>query len=298
MSKPEKPLARVMSVLNMKGGVGKTTISAHVFREFYKNKIKNVLVIDFDPQFNLTQTLYSEVEYETLKNTKKTILSVLEPTDDISLYNTHENEGTIPEIKDVVVNAKNLYADTTYKKITAKLDILPGDFSLSKYSLIDDKKILAVARSRFEKFIQQSREVYDLICIDCNPSSSFLTVCALKVSTHLLIPVRPDRYSILGLRLLDNFINEFKELTQKPKKIIILNGVPTSNYNPAIENELRSDPEYGPLTMATNLNATKLLEANPSYTGFATDKKVPYSASLKSKMNNLVNELAKALGMQ
>ncbi|RYF48811.1 MAG: ParA family protein, partial [Cytophagaceae bacterium] len=47
--------------------------------------------------------------------------------------------------------------------------------------------------------VEQARKSRDLICIDCNPSSSFLTLCALLTATHVLIPVRPDRYSMLGL---------------------------------------------------------------------------------------------------
>lgn len=297
MAKNQKKLAPVMSILNMKGGVGKTTISAHLFREFYRQTSKNVLIIDFDPQFNLTQAIISEVNYEKHKNEKRTILSVMESQDDVSLYSTHEEAQPVPEPQDVVVNAKYLYSGD-HENVVARLDVVPGDFSLCKFSLMDEKELLASAAKRFSDFIKIAQEKYDLVCIDCNPSSSFLTVCALKASTHLLIPVRPDRYSMLGLRMLDNFVNGFNGLTIKPKKIIVLNGIPTSKYDPAVENELRADPEYGPITLATSLYMTKLLEANPRYTGFATDRKVSHSKSLKKRISSLATELATALGFK
>lgn len=297
MAKQQVKLAPVMSVLNMKGGVGKTTLSAHLFREFYKVTRKNVLVVDLDPQFNLTQTLFDEKKYEKMKVEGKTILSVMESPESTSLYDTHETDGEIPALEDSVVNVKYL-CERGHENVVAVLDILPGDFSLCKFSLMDDKAVLATAADRFSRFIDNAREKYDLVCIDCNPSSSFLTVCALKSSSHLLIPVRPDRYSMLGLRMLDNFISGFKGLAVKPKKIIVLNGIPQTNYDPTVENELRSDPEYGPRTLTTSMYMTKLLEANPRYTGFATDRKVAYSKSLARRMGFLAKELSAALGLK
>ncbi|MDZ4303629.1 MAG: ParA family protein [Pseudomonas sp.] len=293
----QKKLAPVMAIVNMKGGVGKTTISAHLSREFYRETEKNVLVVDLDPQFNLTQTVFHEKKYERFKRDGKTVLSVMESPESTSLYDTHETDGEIPEISDVVVNVKFLWRETTDNWV-ARLDILPGDFSLCKFSLMEDRDLIETAGKRFAQFIEKARETYDLVCIDCNPSSSFLTVCALKASTHLLVPVRPDRYSMLGLRMLDNFISRFKALAIKPKKIIILNGIPKSGYDPTVENELRSDPEYGPITLTTSLYMTKLLAANPRYTGFATDRKVAHSTSLQVRMSTLSRELAAALGLK
>lgn len=301
MAKETKVLAPVLAIVNMKGGVGKTTISAHLFREFYRKKAKNVLLIDFDPQFNLTQTLKTQEEYEELKFNKTTILSIMECTHEASIFRTFETDGQAPEISEIAINLKRAFDKKrppgSPRKVY-KLDLIPGDFDLSKFSLIDDKKVLELSKRRFISFISKAREQYDLICIDCNPSTSFLNMCALKVSTHLLVPVRPDRYSMLGLRLLDSFVNNLKEITTKPKKIIILNGIPATNYDPTVENELRSDPIYGPITLATNLTSSTLLTANPNYTGFATDKKVAYTKSLRDRMHLLSDELAMALGVK
>lgn len=290
-----KPEAPVVSVLNMKGGVGKTTITAHVFRELYLEHEKSVLLVDFDPQFNLTQTLLRESVYEKTKSEGKTILSVLEDPTNFSLYKTASVNSSPPLPADLITRMKTLR--NSDGSTAATLDLIAGDFSLVKYSLIDDKAVLADAKRRFKEFISEAKKTYDLICLDCNPSSSFLTTCSLCVSSHILVPVRPDRYSMLGLRLLDNFVNGLNELPNKPKKVIVLNGVLTSGYDPTVENELRSDPVYGRLTMSTHLTTTKLLEARPTYTGFATDRRVAYSAALKSRIRGLSAELVTALGI-
>jgi chromosome partitioning protein len=73
----KKKLVPVVAVLNMKGGVGKTTISAHVFRLMYKKLQAGTLILDLDPQFNLSQALFTRKRYEKLKEEGKTIFSAM-----------------------------------------------------------------------------------------------------------------------------------------------------------------------------------------------------------------------------
>lgn len=280
-------LAPVVSILNMKGGVGKTTISAHLFRHLYLRLMKNTLLIDFDPQFNLTQTIVSQSDYEKHKAANKTILSVMESAPNTSLYKVKTETELPPDVEDVSILMKKVVDHEV------RLTLIPGDFGLVKYSLISDQNILNPARIRFLNFINETRKKRELICIDCNPSSSFMTVCALMASTHIIVPVRPDRYSILGLELLDQYINDLEEIKNKPKLLILLNGVKTSGYDPTIENSLRSHPRYGLLTLSNNLSTSKLLEASHSYTGFATDKKQKWR--ITDRMSALADELGNKL---
>ncbi|WP_407672071.1 ParA family protein [Paraburkholderia acidisoli] len=71
--------------------------------------------------------------------------------------------------------------------------------------MISDAKILEPVKNRILQFIENARTERELICIDCNPSSSFMTICAIQAATHILVPVCPDRYSMLGLKLLNRF---------------------------------------------------------------------------------------------
>lgn len=111
------------------------------------------------------------------------------------------------------------------------------------------------------------------------------------VATHVLIPVRPDRYSVVGLKILDNFISELALITRKPKLLVLLNGIRTSHTENNVETELRSDPKYGPMVLGNHLRFSELLAANDGYIGFATDKKAAHTSALKTRLSKIVDEL-------
>ncbi|MCP1606033.1 ParA family protein [Pseudomonas citronellolis] len=276
----------VVSVLNMKGGVGKTTISAHLFRHMMGVAKKTILLIDFDPQFNLTQTLMTQANYQSWRDQNKTIYSVMEPPTSPSLFTVTKNMGPPPSVEEIKYQ---LFYWTATKKTA--LDLIPGDFRMVKYTLVDDQKMLQPVQKRFVEFIEKAKEEYDLICIDCNPSSSFMTLCALNVSSHLLIPVRSDRYSILGLELLDEFVSGLPAVINKPKQIVLINSGPGNSVDSEFESSLRANSKFGPKTLSTVLKSSTLLGAKEGKVGCATDKKLPYVNALKSNLTRIVNEL-------
>lgn len=289
-TKPKKIETPVVAVLNMKGGVGKTTISAHVFRHLYSHLKKRVLLVDFDPQFNLTQAVMPQANYEKFKAAGKTILSVMEDSSAPSIFKVSSNLGPPPTLDNVTVRLRQ------FKNNNPDLLLVPGDFDMVKYSMIGDGKILEPVKARFLQFIENARAERDLICIDCNPSSSFMTICALQAATHVLVPVRPDRYSILGLKMLNRFVSELPQLLKKPELIVLLNGIKPTGYDPTVENALRSDPEFGPKTLARGLKISKVLEATVGYTGFATDKE-GQAWRVTPNISAIVDELGVALGL-
>ena len=291
-TKLKKKPCPVVAVLNMKGGVGKTTISAHVFRHLYSHLKKRVLLVDFDPQFNLTQAVISQADYEIYKSANRTVFSVMEDGASTSIFNICSTLGPPPSLEDVSVRLRRF----TGTEPEVNLLLVPGDFDLVKYSMIGDGKVLEPVKARFLQFIENVRAERDLVCIDCNPSSSFMTICALQAATHVLVPVRPDRYSLLGLKMLNRFITELPQLSKKPELIVLLNGIKTSGYDPTVENALRSDPDFGPVTLANSLHVSKVLEANVGYTGFATDKQ-GQGWRMTPRITAIVNELGTALGL-
>lgn len=286
----------VVAVLNMKGGVGKTTLSANLFRVLYERKRLHTLLIDIDPQFNLTQSLFTRDQYDLLKDKGKTILSVMEPAPAVSLFEIKTSALPPPSPEELV---KALRFFTHFPAIT--LDLLAGDFDLVKYSLMDDRKKLDKVRSRFLSFVHSARSKYGLVAIDCNPSSSFLTMCALAACTHVLVPVRPDRYSMLGLEVLWKFVNDIIPLSPKPEFIIALNGVPKGVGGTdvgVVEAELRGHDTFGTRTLGGVVRVSGILAAKADYTGFATDKRVAWSSALKAEISTLADELAKKLGIK
>lgn len=283
------PKGSVASILNMKGGVGKTTISAHLMRILYLKRKKKVLLIDLDPQFNLSQTVLTEKDYNKQVALGKTIISAFELPPSTDFFDVKTSDAPPPPASKLTVRLKQV-SDGSYF-----LDILPGKFDLVKYSLIDDNKKLSVALNYFKRFISQARDAYDLIVIDCNPSSSFITTCALTTSTHIISPVRPDKYSVMGVRLVGDLLDRIGP-DPRPEHLILMNGVARGSKPDSVESELRSS-KFGSNVLANRLHKSSLLAANPSYTGFATDKKVPYRGQLETDMTNLANELASRLGV-
>lgn len=280
----------VLSVLNMKGGVGKTTVSAHVMRVLYHRWQKRILLVDLDAQFNLTQTIVRQDEYDTLLEEGKSIVATFEPTPSNDFFQIKKSDQPPPLPSAIRKRIRRLGRNDE-----SHLDLIPGSFELMKYSLIDDANQLKAAASYFARFISQAREHYDLIVLDCNPSSSFVTKCALENSTHVISPVRPDKYSILGVGMVDKL---FKHLGVEVEHLVIFNGVRRNGPRSAVETELRTHSTFGPKTLIGRLVTSNLLAADPSYTGFATDKRRPYSHSLRREIEAISDEVAQKLGFE
>ena len=292
MPRGRKGLGPVVATLNLKGGVGKTTVSAHVFRVVWSMFGIPTLLIDFDPQFNLSQTVFRRKDYDKQREAERTIMTVMEPPPVNSLFKINTSKGPPPDPTDVSVQ---LWHRTRDEAID--LRVLPGDFRLIKYSLMADLSQLKSVEDRFLSFIGKCRQEGRITVIDCNPSSSFLTLCALRACTHLLVPVRPDRYSILGLELLDQFLKEIPSIEPKPKKLILLNGVPRQHYDRSVEDELRSHSLLGPETLTSRLHHSAKLIAKPDYAGFATDKSGSYKYVFKKEIELVAREIGTELGL-
>lgn len=292
MAKGAQALGPVVATLNLKGGVGKTTVSAHVFRVVWEMFDIPTLLIDFDPQFNLSQTLFERTQYEEQREAGRTIMVVMEPPPVTSLFEVNTSKAPLPDPADVSVQLWYRIMDDT-----VDLRVLPGDFNLMKYSLMADDGKLASVAARFLAFIEKCRQDGRITVIDCNPSSSFLTLCALRACTHVLVPVRPDRYSILGVELLDQFIEGVPSIEPKPRKLILLNGVPRRHYDPSVEDQLRSHPDLGSHTLSNRLHHSAKLTAKPDYAGFATDKPGPYKNVLKQEIELVAQEIGDELGL-
>lgn len=272
----------------MKGGVGKTTISAHLMRVLYLERKIRILLVDLDAQFNLSQTVLDENSYNTLLENGKSVISAFEPVPSTDFFDIRVTDKAPPSPDTLTKRLKQVNNDYY-------LDLIPGSFELVKYSLIDDSAKLASALKYFKRFISSAANMYDLVVIDCNPSSSFITQCAIGVSSHILSPVRPDKYSVIGVRLVSELLDRIAT-TGRPEQLVVMNGVGRGSPPDSVESSLRSS-RFGGSVLVNRLPRSGLLAANPTYTGFATDKKVSWSAQLRDDMKKLSNELADRLGV-
>jgi len=170
-------MGRIIAVANQKGGVGKTTTAINL-SACLAEKHKKVLTFDIDPQGNTTRGL--GVEKEKLEHTSYEMLlgeSTLEDTIIIDLY-------------------KNL-------------SLIPADMDLAGAEI----ELIGKEESSFimKKYLEQLRDQYDYIIIDCPPSLSILTVNALTGADTVLVPIQCEFFALEGLTQLMHTIELIKK---------------------------------------------------------------------------------------
>lgn len=204
-------MGTVVTVMNMKGGVGKTTVSMHLAGEaaLYRidiERCRKVLLIDYDPQFNLSQALLKSSIYFAREKSRKTTIAIL--MDDDAELNPYQlqvpGSHTPPKVAELVA--------TVYRpRDGGCLDLVPSTLDLMYVALGQTTARTTPIEERFSKFIIECRALYDLILIDCHPAGSLFTKTSLMNSDHVLIPVIPQRYSVRGIGLMMEFIAAKKD---------------------------------------------------------------------------------------
>ncbi len=224
----------VVSVMNLKGGVGKTTITSQVFGYLQKARRNKVLLIDFDPQFNLSQFFLTRDETDERTSRDLSVLTMFEPSLVTSTVHSSPaldwtvfNDGIFTPAEAGQIARRLIPRED----LSGSLDIISGQFELTKYAFLDDQEALKTAESNLQQSIDKYRKDYDLIVIDTNPSASFLTQVTLGVTDHILAPVRPNEFSLRGLRLLEMLLHRFCAPGDRPDVSVLFNGVPKSQQN-------------------------------------------------------------------
>jgi chromosome partitioning protein len=189
-------MAIAVSLINMKGGVGKTTLAAQLAHAAGKRKIRT-LAVDLDPQSNLSQALLSPDRYVALlKEKKPTVAALFEKY----LPPSEDNGSPAPvEIHDVIIKNAGYWGKYT------TLDLIPSRLELSHTLKNPTGKERRLARA-----LSKVANDYDLILIDCAPTESILTEAAYHASRYVLVPVKPEFLATIGLPLLGRSVQEFK----------------------------------------------------------------------------------------
>jgi cellulose biosynthesis protein BcsQ len=112
-----------------------------------------------------------------------------------------------------------------------RLDLISGQFEISKYAFASDAAALDKVKSQFLRMIDHYRSDYDLIVFDTNPNATFLTRCALEAADRVLAPMHPDIYSLRGVRLLNHVIEEQVEAGKRPALSVLFNAVGRSEQS-------------------------------------------------------------------
>jgi len=172
---------KIISIINQKGGVGKTTTVINLAAGLSMQG-KKVLVIDLDPQGNATTGLgLSNVE-----NSEKSIYSVL--------------------------NGEKKIFEVIEKTKFENLDLITSNVDLSglEVETAGDNRRAFILKEQIMAYLNDSRGIYSHILIDCPPSLSLLTIMALVASDSLLVPLQTEFFALEGLTQLMKTIERIK----------------------------------------------------------------------------------------
>lgn len=292
----KRTMATVITVMNMKGGVGKTTVAIHlggcltsyIINPSYGYK---VLLIDYDPQFNLSQAYLKSKAYFALEDQRRTTLGVLLGNEELNPYQLQvPGNHEPPKVADI--------AHPVFRfNNGALLDLVPSTLDLMYVALGQSSAQLTPMEERFSKFISECREVYDVVIIDCHPAGSIFTKTSLRNSDHVIIPVMPQRYSVRGIGLMLNFIEAKKQGSTGPTPHILFNAVPRVGIT-AEEAAIRANPRFGDKCLANTLKRLKAFAEPEEGAGFVWKSKKPYSGVATKNLLAVVHEIHNRLGIK
>ena len=194
-------MAYKVSLINMKGGVGKSTLSVNIAWELATAPWnKRVLVVDLDPQFNCSQYLVGASRMEAvILQSRPTIWHIMEQ------FTSVPNVVSTPlVVQEAIMNVKG--SSPTSPGV---IDLIPSQLELS-HSLRNP----AGKEHLLNQAIQRLEEEYDFVIIDCAPTDSVLTTSAYLASDYVLIPVIPTYLSTIGLPLLEQSLGNFSSQYQ------------------------------------------------------------------------------------
>lgn len=158
-------MGRTIVIANQKGGVGKTTTAINLAASLAKLE-KNVLVIDMDPQGNTTSGLGVD------------------------------KENTENDVYDLLLGACSI-EEAIIKEVYKNLSVLPSNINLAAAEI----ELIGIEEKEFilKKALDQVKETYDFILIDCPPSLNVLTINSMCAGNTVLVPIQCEYYALEGL---------------------------------------------------------------------------------------------------
>ena len=199
----------VVSVINYKGGVGKTTLTANLGAEL-AGRGRRVLLIDLDPQASLTFSFYRAQDWERELADERTILqwygSVLAAGPDDPL---HPYVVTPPLVNEMIAR----HGDGQLDLVASHLGLIDVDLDFaadlggSRFQH-GSPRYLALHRSLAVALADPAFSGYDVVLIDCAPNFTMVTRTGIVASEHILVPAKPDYLSTLGIDYLRKKLSE------------------------------------------------------------------------------------------
>lgn len=236
---------QVISFMNMKGGVGKTTLTVNIAYALAALHDKRVLVVDVDPQFNATQYLVEDKKYlaHITDPSKSTIKDIFVPKPEPIRTAVSSAKGTPRKKLSLSECSINIYDGERPPGFArggkGRLDIIP-----STLDLVEVQNSKRQTEAKLKAFLSEKATSYDYVLIDCPPTISIFTEAAILASNKYIVPIKPDPLSVLGLPLLERYIEDFTaDVGMKLEQVGIVFTLvrrPTPNSMTGIMDDIRA----------------------------------------------------------
>ena len=181
---------KVIAITNQKGGVGKTTTTFNLGVALAKQG-KRVLVVDVDPQSNLTT--YA------------------------GWYDENELKYTLTDLMEQSMNDEEIKTKESILHHSENVDLIPSNLSLSA---LENSLTYAMSREyTLRNCLSSIKDDYDYILLDCQPSLGMLTINALASANSVIIPVQSEYFALRGMADLFKIINKVRRQINPTLKI-------------------------------------------------------------------------------
>ena len=261
--------------MNMKGGVGKTTLAVELSNALSRFYAKNVLLIDYDPQANASLAFLGASNYFERVEQGKSLASCLMP--DLNATDPFNVVGTI---RPTAVDC-NTYAVTVRRWVftdnrRSRLDLIPGNLELMRLALNvlgndNESRLFA----RWNGLIDSAKSCYDCIVIDCHPAGSFFTKSALLASTAVIVPVTSDAYAATGLSMMRQHMEMWQSAGGAKEFFVIFNDAHRS-WDSSVELTIRGDNRFSSHCLANIIGYSTLLRNQAKRHQTALEQRVPH----------------------
>lgn len=200
-------MAHVISVINLKGGVGKTTTAVALAETLSAEFRKKILFIDLDPQTNATTMLVGEERWKELNTAERTLARMFK--DALEPANRKFDFGATlqREVSDVATarSIDLLPSSLDLIDVQDRLAAVPrGEF----YSIIPTELLMRTVKPRLRE--------YDIVIVDCPPNLGIITLNGLRISQGYIIPTIPDILSTYGIPQIVRRVEKFAEEIAEP----------------------------------------------------------------------------------
>lgn len=237
-------MATVISTINLKGGVGKSTSTVAIGEFLSEAFRKRVLIIDIDPQTNATTMLIGEKKWEELNKQGYTLATLF---------------------KDALEETTNFDISKTLQKGVSNVnDVRTLDLIPSSLDLIDvQDRLASMPSGRFytnnptevlRRAVKPIIDEYDYVLIDCPPNLGLITLNGLRISNGYIIPTIPDVLSTYGIPQIMSRISAFAGNIGEPIErygIVVSKYQGNSPLHGRILKHLREDKDKYPMVFKT-----------------------------------------------